>query len=164
MLSKYKQWSVDNERYLVKFNDAYIPVSSEPPSCNGITLIVPKRCTLAANQFTLIQSKVKGPGLPAFRPITRLSIVTEGNPDLQHRVGLAIQTSIPIISEPNDSTPIGVINTNSVNKTVGKGTKLASGLNSFIELSTEIQDSIMSLKETEPPHDPIEIMCSEMFH
>ena len=27
LLSKLKQWSVDNERNLVKFNDAYIPVS-----------------------------------------------------------------------------------------------------------------------------------------
>ena len=54
LLSKLKQWSVDNERNFVKFNDAYIPVSPEPPSCNAITLVVPKRCTLAANQYTLI--------------------------------------------------------------------------------------------------------------
>ena len=90
--------------------------------------------------------------------------MTEGNPDLQHRLGLAIQPSIHIISEPNVSIPIRVINTNSVNKTVGKGTKLALGLHSFIEWSTEIQDSIMAFKDAEPPHDPIEVMCSEMSH
>ena len=67
LLSKLKQWSVDNERNLVRFNDAYIPVSSELPSCNGITLFVPKRrFTLAANQYILIQSKVKSPGLSVF--------------------------------------------------------------------------------------------------
>ena len=161
LLRKLKQWGVDNERNLVKFNDAYIPVSSEPPSCNGITLIVPKRCALAANQYTLIQSKVKSPGLSASRPVTNLSIVTKGNPDLQHRLGHAIQPSIHI-SEPNDSVPIRVINTNSVNKKVGKGIKLASGLNSFIELSTEIQNSVLYLKDAESPHDPIEIEMSHL--
>ena len=50
-----------------------------------------------------------------------------------------------------------MINTNSVNKTAGKGTKLASGLNSFTELSPEIQNSAMSLKDAEPSHDPLEV-------
>ena len=147
LLSKLKQWSVDNERNLVNINDAYIPVSSEPSSCNGITLIVPKRCTLAANQYTLIQFNIKGPGLSAFRPITNLPIVTEGNPDLQHRLGLAaIQPSIHIISEPNVSIPIRVINTNSVSKTVEMGTKPASGLNSLLNCQLKSKTAKCLLK------------------
>ena len=98
LLNHLKKWSVDNEQNISQFNETYIPVSSEPPFCHGITLIAPKRLKVSGNESTTVLSRATGNGLSAFRPITNVHIMTEGNEDLQKRLGLLIQPSIHIIS------------------------------------------------------------------
>ena len=86
-----------------------------------ITLIAPKHLKVSGNESTTVLSRATGNGLSAFRPITNVHIMTEGNEDLQKRLGLLIQPSIHIISEQNCTVPVRVFSHGSVSKTIGKG-------------------------------------------
>ena len=164
LLNQLKKWSVDNEQNILQFNEAYIPVSSEPPSCHGITLIAPKRLKVSGNESTTVLSRATGNGLSAFRPITNVHIMTEGNEDLQKRLGLLIQPSIHIISKQNCTVPVRVFNHGSVSKTIGKGSKLACCLDSFVELPNEPTGNLSTLEDVNTPQDPIKILSAQMTH
>ena len=56
LLNQLKKWSVDNAWNILQFNEAYIPVSSQPPSCHGITLIAPTHLNVSGNELTTVLS------------------------------------------------------------------------------------------------------------
>ena len=90
--------------------------------------------------------------------------MTEGNEDLQKRLGLLIQPSIYIISEQNCTVPVRVLNHGSVSKTIGKGSKIACCLDSFVELPNEPTGNLSTLGDVNTPQDPIKILSAQMTH
>ena len=90
--------------------------------------------------------------------------MTEGNEDLQKRLGLLIQPSIHIISEQNSTVPVRIFNHGSVSKTIGKGSKIACCLDSFVELPNEPTGNLSTLEDVNTPQDPIKILSAQMTH
>ena len=87
LLNKLREWSINNELNVLKFNDSYLPVSCDPPHFNDINLILLRKQQLPPNQKVSVTTTARGLGLSAFRPVTIIPVLVEGNQHLENCLG-----------------------------------------------------------------------------
>ena len=127
LLNQLREWSINNELNVLKFNHSYLPVSCDPPHFNDINLILSRKQQLPPNQKVSVTATAKGLGLSAFRPVTIISVLVEGNQKhLENRLGVQTHPSLHLLEENNCTIPVTVVNNSSTPRTIGKGSKLGS--------------------------------------
>ena len=65
--------------------------------------------------------------------------------------------------ENNCTIPVTVVNNSSTPRTIGKGSRLGSCSNAFIE-HTVISGTLLLTQDVSTPEDPVKILCSRMTH
>ena len=126
LLNQLREWSIDNEFNILKFNDSYLSVSRDPPHFSDINLILSRKHQLPPNQQVSTTATAEGFGLSAFCPVTIISVHVEGNQLLENHLGIQIHPSLHLLEEDNCTIPVTVLNNSFTSKTIGKGSKLAS--------------------------------------
>ena len=94
--------------------------------------------------------------------MTTIPIIADGNQHLKNRLGVQIHLSLYLLEDNYCTVPV-VVNNSSNYRTIGKGSKLASCSNAFIE-HTVNSDTLLLTQGVSTPGDPIEILCSHMTH
>ena len=117
--------------------------------------------TLFPGETKIIKTTAVGPAVQANRPITSSILFTEGFPDYETRTLVNVYPSLNVIGHKNRQiVSIAIKNTSSVNKIIGKGTKIAQCYSDFVEL-TDREGEIGSINSVtaNPYIDPVEVMC-----
>eukprot|EP00794_Sanderia_malayensis_P005772 gene5772-6477_t len=108
----------------------------------------------------------RGSALNSLRPVTALISLIDGHQPFEARLRINILPTIQVISHQNACTEVLVINNSPVSKTIGKGTKIATGTCAFQEITSESLDNVnlLSPSSAQPPPDCVAILTRRMQH
>ena len=108
-----------------------------------------------------MESSITGSALSAFRPVTHVMVVIEGNNELNNRLLIKVIPAIFILIHQNCTQKVMIYNNSSQQTTLAKGTKLVHCYDNFKEYFLEPPISVMSIN---PGRDPVGILCNKMKH
>ena len=74
----------------------------------------------------MVNTRVHGSALSAFRPITTIYVLSEGNNELSNRLQINILPPVFVASNKNCSTQLNIYNDSPQRKTIRKGVQVAS--------------------------------------
>ena len=159
MLNMLHYWGVDNDSASLYLNSSVIKLYSEPQYENSVNLIVREKITLLPGETKIIKTLARGPAIEAIRPISSSTFISEGLEEYENRTSIRVYPSLNYVGNDNSNlVSIAVKNTSSHNKTLGKGTKIATCVSDFVELN-EDKDMINVIDNKTFEIDPIDLMC-----
>ena len=161
-LSRFSTWSVSNANRLITINDNHIlPYYDNYPSSESLQLITTNKVLLNPYQSTLVEGRVSGSSLSAFRPVTHVPVVIEGEDNISNRLLIKVVPSVCLVTHQNCKHKVMVYNESPQRRTIAKGTKLASCFENFEEFEFEARPSpVMVIQHNN--QDPIDMLCRKM--
>ena len=152
-LKKLDFWGVDNKTGYLNLNKSTCPVFTEPQVNTNICLVSQNRCVILPGEMITIATTPKGTGMNAFRPITDITFLTEGKPELEKRTNILVVPALNFVSHKNcTNIPVTVKNNSSQKATIGRGSKIAMCSDEY----DYFRHDICSIGEK----DPIDFLCS----
>ena len=104
LLSKFDTWYVCNVSKNIIFNNqTRIPFYSYPPD-DCIQLLITNKSIIDRFQLTVVNTRVQGSALSAFRPVTKIYALSEGNNELSNILQINILPLDFVASYQNCST------------------------------------------------------------
>ena len=116
---------------------------------------------LFPGETKIIKTLAVGSAIEANQPITSSTFFTEGNSDDDGRTSVRVYHCLNYIGQGNNHIPIAVKNKSSINKTVGKGSKIGQCYRDFIKFKVYDVDKINILDCANFSVGPIGIMCKQ---
>ena len=154
LLSKLKNWGVDNVNSILSLNSSIVHLSDSPQVDDRVNLITSCKTTFLPGETKTIRASVRGPGISASRPYTQQLWMTEGISDREDRSSLRVFPSLNVIGEHNQNTTLlRVTNTSKQRRALGKGTAVALGNTEFGAM-----ESVESLNALDG-RDVVDILC-----
>ena len=145
---------MDNKTGYLNLNKSTCPVFSAPQVNTNICLISQKKCVVLPGEMVTIATTPKGTGMGAFRPITDITFLTEGEPELEKRTSILVVPALNFVSHKNCANiPVTVKNVSSQKGTIGRGSKIAICSDEYDYFS---HDVVCPIEEK----DSIEFLCS----
>ena len=133
-LSKFTSWSVNNVYKSIILNDYNrIHFYSYPLVIDSVQLITTNKVIVEPHESAEVNTRAYGSALSAFRPVTDITVLSDGNEGLLNRLQINILPSICVLKYQNCPNKITIYNNSSQRKTISKGTNIASGCQEFEE-------------------------------
>ena len=100
-LRKLDKWGVDNRNGTLRVNDSTSPIFSSPQTDTNVCLVSKNKLVVLPGETTTILTSAKGVGMNALRPITDISILTEGDPSRENRTNICVLPALDLIHHKN---------------------------------------------------------------
>ena len=101
-----------------------------------------RKYTIPPGHSLAIQTIAHEPAQSAFRPVTALCSVLDGQKTLEARLNIKIMPSIQVLSQPIACVNTLISKNYNAPKTVGKGTSVAVGTCAFEEFQITANDTV----------------------
>ena len=174
ILQTFKSWKINNVNKTMYIGQSALPFSHVPDLGHEVSLFCSEKTLIKANQTTEITVRANGQALSAFRPLSKITVLTENNKSFTQRLHIDILNSLSPLSHQNCKIKLTIHNETDRNQIIKKGAKIASGNFNYDEiiplneiLNDESDESINVLdcnQISEPAQNPIQIMTSHMSH
>ena len=136
--SKFSSWNISNLNKIITINnETKLPYFSSPSSVECLQLITTNKVCLNSYKSTFVEGRITGSALSAFRPVTHVPVVIEGNNELTNRLLIKVIPAVCILTHQNCTQKVMIYNNSSQQTILAKGTKLAHCYDNFEEYFLE---------------------------
>ena len=157
-LRTFDSWEVSNVNKVLTINKTFVvPIEDKSDSITSVNLITTGKTTIEPFGSSLIDVRASGPGLEAFRPISDVSVMIEGEENYCNRLSIEVLPAINVLSHQNCCQKLKVHNLSSNPKSIAKGVKIADCTADF-EVCEDETVSVNLVSQT----DPIDFLCNKI--
>ena len=166
-LHRLQKWGIDNTKQTLFLNQSVVRVSSDLPHQETLSLTTNQKFTIPPGQSLKVSVIASGSALNSFRPVTDLPSLIDGHKPIEERLKISVLPTIQVISHQHASALLTISNHSITPKTIGKGTKLATGTCAFEEITSTSLDTVNFVSPSlcqQSPQSCIDVLTSKMQH
>ena len=153
-LNRLQKWGIDNTNHTLFLNQSVVQMSSDIPRLETLSLTTSQKFTIPPGQSLKVSVIARGSALNSFRPVTNLPSLIDSHKPIEERLKISVLPTIQVISHQHSKALLTISNHSLTPKTIGKGTKLATGTCAFEEITCEPLDNVNLLPHPFPNNHP----------